>query len=382
MCQLYIGSRDSCGYKLRGGYFSENSFDTIKNISYIESSSNDTSAFSSKPFKVCLCGNNGINCSADIQLETITGKAIFIQVVTVGQYNDVTPSSVGISLEENIQIRTTQQTQETKKKCTQLKYRPFSNAKTATFALYPETKGGTSCRMETQINVTFHPCPDGFLLDQEEMQCVCHYSLQRYTKECNIDTNSIVRQSNSFWMGAVYGNNTFEGFILHSGCPFDYCVTTPVLVQLDNLDVQCNYNHSGTLCGSCKHNHSLAFGTLHCIPCSNIYITLILPFSLAGVILVVSLLLSNMSVANGMINGLIFYANIIQANRSAFFPSKEHSDVLIVFIAWINLDLGIESCFYDGMTIYAFTWLQFLFPFYVWFLIVLIITPRACAGVK
>ena len=214
------------------------------------------------------------------------------------------------------------------------------------------------------------------------MQCVCHYSLQRYTKECNIDTNSIVRQSNSFWMGAVYGNNTFEGFILHSGCPFDYCINTPVLVQLDNLNVQCNYNHSGTLCGSCKHNHSLAFGILHCIPCSNIYITLILPFALAGVILVVFLPLSNMSVANGMINGLIFYANIIQANRSAFFPSKEHSDVLIVFIAWINLDLGIESCFYDGMTIYAFTWLQFLFPFYVWFLIVLIITPRACAGVK
>ena len=37
------------------------------------------------------------------------------------------------------------------------------------------------------------------------------------------------------------------------------------------------------------------------------------------------------------------------------------------------MDLGIETCFYDGMTIYAFTWLQFLFPFYVWFLVALII---------
>ena len=74
-----------------------------------------------------------------------------------------------------------------------------------------------------------------------------------------------------------------------------------------------------------------------------------------------------------MINGLIFYANIIQANHSVFFPSKEHSDVLSVFIAWMNLDLGIETCFYDGMTMYAFTWLQFLFPFYFWFLIALII---------
>ena len=70
---------------------------------------------------------------------------------------------------------------------------------------------------------------------------------------------------------------------------------------------------------------------------------------------------------------IIFYANVIQANRSIFFPSTEHTDVFIVFIAWINLDLGIETCFYNGMTTYVFTWLQFLFPFYVWFLIALII---------
>jgi hypothetical protein len=39
------------------------------------------------------------------------------------------------------------------------------------------------------------------------------------------------------------------------------------------------------------------------------------------------------------------------------------------FISWLNLDLGIETCLYDGMDIYAYSWLQFLFPFYVWFLV-------------
>ena len=174
-------------------------------------------------------------------------------------------------------------------------------------------------------------------------------------------------------MGTVYDNNTFEGLILHAGCPFDYCVDTPVSIQVHSLDVQCNYNHSGTLYGSCKHNLSIAFGTLHCIPCSNIYITLFVPFAFAGILLVAMLLLLNLSIANGMINGLIFYANIIQANRSTFFPSKEHSDILPISISWINLDLGMETCFYDGMSIYAFTWLQFIFPFYVWLLIALII---------
>ena len=71
-------------------------------------------------------------------------------------------------------------------------------------------------------------------------------------------------------------------------------------------------------------------------------------------------------------NGLIFYANVVQANRSIFFPLGE-TNILTVFIAWLNLDLGIETCFYDGMDAYAFTWLQFLFPLYVWILIGLII---------
>ena len=39
----------------------------------------------------------------------------------------------------------------------------------------------------------------------------------------------------------------------------------------------------------------------------------------------------------------------------------------------MNLDLGFETCFYDGMTAYAQTWLQFAFPLYVWMLMGLII---------
>ena len=63
--------------------------------------------------------------------------------------------------------------------------------------------------------------------------------------------------------------------------------------------------------------------------------------------------------------------NIVQANKTEFFPDT--INVLTVFIAWMNLDLGIPTCFYDGMDAYAQTWLQFAFPLYVWFLITLII---------
>ena len=48
-------------------------------------------------------------------------------------------------------------------------------------------------------------------------------------------------------------------------------------------------------------------------------------------------------------------------------------DILRVFIAWLNLDLGIQTCFYDGMDAYTRTWLQFIFPVYVWVLVFTII---------
>ena len=135
-------------------------------------------------------------------------------------------------------------------------------------------------------------------------------------------------------MGAVYENKTFKGLILHSGCPFDYCVDSPAFIHLHNLNSQCNHNHSGILCGSCLDGYSITFGTLHCLPCSNVYLALILLFASAGIALVAFLLLLNISVASGTINGLIFYANVIQVNRSIFFPPGD-TNILTVFIAWL-----------------------------------------------
>ena len=92
------------------------------------------------------------------------------------------------------------------------------------------------------------------------------------------------------------------------------------------------------------------------------------------------ILLLKLTVAIGTVNGLILYANIIQANSSVFFPPGK-INVLTVFVAWLNLDLGIETCFYDGMNAYTSTWLQFLFPFYVWFLIGLVILMSRCSSI-
>ena len=98
------------------------------------------------------------------------------------------------------------------------------------------------------------------------------------------------------------------------------------------------------------------------------YIALLIPFAVAGLALVVFLSALSLTVSSGFINSILLYANVVQANRHLLVPTSG-TNVLTVFIAWMNLDLGFQSCFYNGMDEYAQTWLQFAFPVYIWFLI-------------
>ena len=369
-CRLYIGGgvSDSCGNRI-GGNYSDAPIATIEEISESFCVDNITSNISSNPLQICFCKNDIPHCS-NIMIDAVRGKEYTLMVLIVGQNNGIVPSSVKTSLDNDIQICATQHIQKIEKECTPITYRLSSNKSTTSLILFPDGPCRDTGISRREITINFLPCPDAFTLDVSD--CVCEKRLQRYTNSCNVDDNSIERNSNTFWMGAVYDNATFGGLILHSGCPFDYCIETPIFLELDNLDIQCNHNHSGILCGSCVGGNSISFGTLHCLPCSNTYLALILPFALAGIALVAILLLLQISVASGTLNGLIFYANVIQVNRSIFFLPGD-TNILTVFIAWLNLDLGIETCFFDGMNTYIFTWLQFVFPFYVWFLIGLII---------
>ena len=134
---------------------------------------------------------------------------------------------------------------------------------------------------------------------------------------------------------------------------------------MNNPDEQCDFNHAGLLCGKCKENFSLILGSFRCEECSSEYLALLIPFALAGVALVILLFLLKLTVAAGTLHGLIFYANIVAANHHIFFPPDTHT-VARIFIGWLNLDLGIDTCFYHRMDAYGKSWLQIVFPLYIW----------------
>ena len=216
-------------------------------------------------------------------------------------------------------------------------------------------------------------CPPGFSLENSSMSCVCDPLLQKYTNCCNITNGlgQITRESDdTFWVGYDQSHR----LTVHSYCPFDYCVSYTVTFPLNSTlsDMQCAYNRLGSLCGACKGEYSLVLGTNQCRRCTNTHLVLLIPFALKGVALVFLLFVCKLTVATGTLNGLVFYANIVGANRTIFLP-VESTDALSVFIAWLNLDFGIETCFYNGLDAYSKTWLQFAFPVYIWVLVGLMI---------
>ncbi len=175
----------------------------------------------------------------------------------------------------------------------------------------------------------------------------------------------------------VIDNET--GVVAYKYCPFDYCKSEEISVNLYKPDSQCAFDHSGVLCGGCSPNLSLALGSPQCLPCSdNGHVAFFILFAIAGLVLVLFIKLLDLTITKGAVNGLLLYANILWTNQSIFFPheirqSSSLFHFFTTFVAWLNLDLGIKTCFIQGLDMYWKTWLQFLFPLYIWSLAGLII---------
>ena len=217
--------------------------------------------------------------------------------------------------------------------------------------------------------ITLKPCPIGFALHLEG-DCQCDTILSSHIPSithCNIDYQTIPRPANS-WISAQCAHtvNSSHSYHVSLHCPFDYCLPHSSHLNLSTPDSQCQFNRSGLLCGQCQQGLSAVFGSSQCKQCSNVYLLIIIPIGIAGLVLVLLLFILNLTVTDGSINGFLFYVNIININAFVFFPTDK--SVGFTFISLANLDLGSETCFYDGMDEYAKMWLQLAFPIYLIFI--------------
>ena len=348
-----------------------------------------SSVISSDPLYVCQCNStdtSAITCSNTVlQRYVYPGEIVQLQLASAGQNNSITPGVVLIfenTTDAGVVLVSVFRTATTCGIYTiPVPYGEGSLSSTRYFAT--ETSIGTTFQNNFQLNVRVLQCPVGFDENKEPPSCVCEPLLASYGITCNISDQTIQRSGNE-WIGYVTNmdNATVRVLGITVQCPYDYCINES-RVQVSNFDYQCAYDREKVLCGQCRSGLSTTFGTSQCAKCSHYYLLLVIPFALMGVALVVMIFLLNLTVTNGTLNGLIFYANIVRINYTIFFPvtgDNGFAKFLSVFIAWLNLDFGIETCFYDGMDSYAKTWLQFAFPMYIFGLVSAIIVAGRCSS--
>ena len=391
-----------------------NCLESFKNISNI--SQNGLSVVSSDPLQVCLCNGTGQpDCPVLVDHKPRTvypGQTINISAVVVGQnFGTVAGLAYAQFMQRGslLQLKPEQKVQSvTQHNCSNLSYTIFSQGEVSEAVLvltaqdsyvsqfFDNTVDEDTIYTVTEeysvsneravelllyntnspvyVNVSILPCPPGFMLTTASpFKCDCDGLLQEMPAiHCHIQEQTIGR-SGLLWVGMIQDDNGTNGTVAASEyCSMDYCNAEESNVTLSEPDSQCNFNHSGTLCGGCQPGLSLALGSAQCLQCSNKYLALLIPLTLAGPVLVFSIKLPDLTISQGTLNGLIFYANVIKANEYIFLPSGQ-TNPLTVFIAWLNLDLGVETCLFQGLTAYSKTWLQFVFPFYIWSIAGLII---------
>ena len=402
---IYGGLLDRCIPDPRAEIYAKGYIrNEVDGITYLKliSNINDTKNISSLPVRVCFCTpHNQPDCSDEPPITHVKkGESFNVSLVAVDQVNHTlnnieiysslsyTESSLGEG----------QTTQVTRNGCTNLTFSITSPHASEELIFYTEGPCRNASRSQGRVHVAFLrcTCPIGFQPEKynsSDCICICDSYLSPYFTEadnnCNIKTESLTRRGN-FWISFINtttsdddSSDNSSKFLIYPYYPLDYCVppNSDVLINLNILngaDAQCANNRSGLLCSLCQPGLSLSHGSSRCIPCSKAWYKGSVPVlaisAVVGIIIVVLLMALNLTVAVGTLNGLIFYANIIGINKSTFFSGLSLSTrYYSIFISWLNLEVGFDVCFFEGVDTYWKTWLQLVFPAYVIFLVAVVI---------
>ena len=379
------------------------------NVFHFDPSFNQTlSCVSSDPTRVCLCDENSTKHCADMDYvfnkkSCYPGETLTLSAVVVGSDFGAVDGSVHATISENSALSDLQHAQRVHSiKCEDLSYTIHAEPGNRTqVILYKDSSLSNEwyqnrtiakkyidkyneedvidinlLSIPLYIDIDVMECPAGFVL--QDKICVCDSRLQIDEKvQCYIQGGQIyITRTSTLWVSSGFNASTVT---FSTKCPKSRCKDETVSLNIQqNPDTQCLSHRTGTICGQCEKGYSLALGSLECIECptNNIYLLLIVPFAVAGILLVLFIKFLDLTVADGYINGLIFYCNIVWVNKNILLPVDiKGTGFLRIFLAWFNLDLGIETCFFDGLDMYAYTWIQYIFIIYVLtisFLVVLI----------
>ena len=361
----------------------------VKGLEYLQKISNiENSDIGSPPVRVCFCNNGQPDCTYQpepevIQKGTLRLTKVPISLAALDQIERPLENAViynrlssGYELCQH-HIKTTDGN------CSIVEFAASSNNDTEELILFTDGPCKETPDSWVRMMLKFHcpKCPIGFELleDEEGCHCDCDSKLLPHISNCSSSSKTFEKERN-VWITYINTTDNSGGYqyLIYPFCPLDYCHPSSSKVKINlnipnGADTQCANHRSGLLCGTCKPGLSVSLGSSHCLQCPTYWpgllVTIVIVFILSGIGLVALLLVLNLTVAIGTLNAIIFYANILAANKSA----SSGVTFASVFISWLNFDIGIDTCFFDGMDTFVKTWLQLAFPAFIFFIVFVVI---------
>lgn len=267
-------------------------------------------------------------------------------------------------------------------------------------------------KLQPNVQLQFINCPLGFKLTNTsgEYSCHCTPVLVQYSQrngyqipQCLIHSFLLTHEENSplvtieipeskspfLWIGLMtYNNTTVFGVArtCYSYCNFlhdkfnvfvinDTNIAIADPKRLSSIAPLCLDNRYGPLCSTCDEGYSVVFDSTECKQCSNWWLLTLLVYALMGPLLIYMLYALRLTLTDGTLNGIIFYAQMIGVFQTLV-PHSFHYYLLTTgFISLINLSFNFNYplCFYDGMTQLWKSGLSLIFPIYLLFIVILVI---------
>ena len=304
----------------------------------------------------CGCSDLYLCTGTSPQLTTHPGRTVRIMVTPVGNGEQLSPSAVYTQVDKNyVLLGPRQKAQWVGSVCGTMEFNIYGpEMASLQLLLYNDPSGSKT----TVIDVKLLPCGPWFTMTPD-MKCNCSQLFATLGVACDASEYTVTRNKTN-WIG-VY-NNTLPA--VAQTCPADYCNSNITKLSPEMLMVLCNGGRAGIICGHCPENLSVVFGSSKCQVCSDMWLTTLVMFAVLGVFLVAALFFLNLTITQGTLYGLIFYANIIQVNTSIFF-NQSILKPLQVIMSLMNLDFGLPMCFYNNMDDADKAGLQFVFPAYL-----------------
>ena len=169
--------------------------------------------------------------------------------------------------------------------------------------------------LRTRIeNLTLKECYPGFIHSSKTQQCECMNKTSELGKgvsHCDPDGKTLFVKK-GYWAGFVPNKPRRDKFATYF-CPIGYCSSTGVYKYRKGHVCRSGRNQTTVLCGECKKNYTISFGSEQCVfPCPPWHLLFLVLIAVIVGVLVILTMLIDLDVFTGYLNAWLYSYQVME----------------------------------------------------------------------